>query len=221
MLTFDWIESDTPTVVEYTSGSGNWTCPAGVTSIYVECWGGSGGSSGSSTIGKTVFDGGDGSGGGAYAARTLSVVPGTNYPYVVGQGTTQLDEADRITTFNSTGTMVKADGGGDHYGGSAANCVGDVKYSGGNGAYGTTTYGGGGGSSAGPSGNGNDASGAIGGDQIDADSGDGGHGRTITGNGVQGTAPGGGAGGPFTGILDSANTGALGRPGKIRITYYT
>ena len=37
-----WVEPQT--VIEtFTSGSGTWTAPTGVTSIIVQCWGGGGG----------------------------------------------------------------------------------------------------------------------------------------------------------------------------------
>ena len=61
-----------------TPGTFSWVCPAGVTSIIVECWGGGGG---------TRSDNGNargGGGGGAYARSTFSVTPGITYNITVG-----------------------------------------------------------------------------------------------------------------------------------------
>ena len=75
----------------YTGANQTWTCPAGVTTVTVTCWGAGG--AGAST---------DGSGGaGAYMKGTLTVSPSTTYTVVVGGG-------GNITT-NST---VSAFGGG-------------------------------------------------------------------------------------------------------------
>tara|TARA_R110000822_G_scaffold66650_2_gene162622 strand:+ start:2475 stop:3257 length:783 start_codon:yes stop_codon:yes gene_type:complete len=59
----------------YTSGSGNWTCPANVTKVLAVVIGGGAGSSG----------GGAGYSGGI-AIGIYTVVPSTNYAYVVGAG---------------------------------------------------------------------------------------------------------------------------------------
>src|SRR5689334_6467853 len=57
-----------PTVVTLSSaGTSTWSCPAGVTSIQVECWGGSGGGGG--VLGGVASAGGGG-GGGAYSRTT-------------------------------------------------------------------------------------------------------------------------------------------------------
>lgn len=139
-------------VTTYTSGSGNWTCPAGVTSVYVECWGGGGGGGyvQGNAYGKALSGGG---GGGAYAAGLVSVTPGNSYPYTVGAGGSGGKPSGNggETTFNSTsikaipggyGSPVvnKIDGSvhsGDYgMGGMSTYCTGTVKYSGGNGAKG-------------------------------------------------------------------------------------
>lgn len=57
--------------------SGSFTCPSGVNEVYVECWGGGGGSAG--------FDGSSGAGGG-YAAGWVAVVPGTSYTITCAAG---------------------------------------------------------------------------------------------------------------------------------------
>jgi hypothetical protein len=59
----------------YTSGSGNWTCPANVTKVLAVVIGGGAGSSG----GGAGFSGG-------IAIGIYTVVPSTSYAYVVGAG---------------------------------------------------------------------------------------------------------------------------------------
>ena len=70
-----------------TAGTVNWTCPAGVTSIQVECWGGGGaggaGKKDANTGGNTAQNGGGG-GGGAYARRvSVPVTPSQNYTITI------------------------------------------------------------------------------------------------------------------------------------------
>lgn len=85
-----------------TAGTYHWTCPTGITSVMVECWGGGGtGGSGSSTNG-----GGGGGGGGEYAAEAaLSVTPGNMYTIVVGAHSAN-------STFNSTSVVAHAGSAG-------------------------------------------------------------------------------------------------------------
>lgn len=64
----------------YTANN-TWTCPAGVTRIFVEVWGGGGGGFQGGAIDRN-----GGGGGGAYAAAYVTVVPTTNYAVVVGGG---------------------------------------------------------------------------------------------------------------------------------------
>ena len=75
-----------PTTQTYSNaGTFSWTCPAGVTSIDAELWGGGGGGGGSSTN----SNGGSGGGGGAYVKKVnISVTPGNSYTVVVGAGGT-------------------------------------------------------------------------------------------------------------------------------------
>ncbi len=63
---------------EYTSGSGNWTCPAGVNNVDVLIVSGGGGGGGNY--------GGGGGGGAVGLYANLVVVPTATYPYVVGAG---------------------------------------------------------------------------------------------------------------------------------------
>ncbi len=70
-----------------TAGTVNWTCPAGVTSVQVECWGG-GGAGGAgrkdNNTGANTSQNGAGGGGGAYARKvSVPVSPGTNYTITI------------------------------------------------------------------------------------------------------------------------------------------
>src|SRR5690349_16173238 len=69
------------TTQNFTSST-TWTCPVGVNSVVVECWG-AGGAGGGNT---TSSDGGGGGGGGAYSKSTIPVTPGTVYTVTVGSG---------------------------------------------------------------------------------------------------------------------------------------
>ena len=66
-----------------TVGTTTWTCPAGVTSVQVECWGGGGAGGGVANV-KYILAGGGA--GGNYEVATVQVVPGTVYNIVVGAG---------------------------------------------------------------------------------------------------------------------------------------
>lgn len=82
------------------SNSTIWTCPTGITSIKVECWGGGG-----SGAGITGTTGGGGGGGGEYAAEaTLVVTPGNSYNVTVGA-------AGGVSTFVGDAKTVTAHGG--------------------------------------------------------------------------------------------------------------
>jgi hypothetical protein len=69
--------------VETFTSSTTWTCPAGVTEVLAECWGGGGGGGGSGT---TNGRGGNGGAGGAYARKTIAVTAGNGYTVTVGTG---------------------------------------------------------------------------------------------------------------------------------------
>jgi trimeric autotransporter adhesin len=79
------------------SSSTTWTCPTGVTKIYIELWGASGGGGGGSGAytnnGCMVWNGlgwsgsmGGSGGSGGYNSDTVSVVPGQTYSLIVGIG---------------------------------------------------------------------------------------------------------------------------------------
>ena len=71
--------------------STTWTCPAGVTQITVELWGGAGGGAGiytSSNGSYTEWHNGGSGGNGGYFRQTLTVIPGNQYAIVIGNGGT-------------------------------------------------------------------------------------------------------------------------------------
>lgn len=198
--------------VETFNASTTWTCPAGVTSVDVECWGG--GAKGHVASTKNT-----GGGGGAYAKKAgVAVTAGNDYTVTVGPGTST---SGNDTWFLSTETVI-ARGGSFRAPGFASQSVGDTKYDGGNG--GASAFkgmaGGGGGSSAGtgekgvdganPSGNSGGAGGTA-----PAGGGNGGNGGYYTTPApVAGSAPGGGGGGPSA-VAGAANGGA----GRVVLTY--
>lgn len=188
-----------------TPGATTWTCPAGVTSVSVECWGAGGGGnvSGGPAPG--------GAGGGAYSKSTLTVIPGNVYPLTVGAGVAgggggQSFFIDALTVMAMGGSPGNGGTNTGQPGGQASAGVGTVKFSGGTGGNGSNAeYNGGGGAAAHRTGNG--AAGLP--------PGSGGIAIFPAGNGGAGganagTAPGGGGGG-----------GALttGGAGRIILTY--
>ncbi len=175
--------------------NGTWTCPAGVTSVSVECWGAGGG-------GTTNTAGG---GGGAYSKKTVAVTPSSNYAVVVGTSAANANGGD--TTFASTTVVAKGglSGGNGRTGGQASAGTGDTKYSGGDGG---NTSQGAGGAGAGDSGDGS----AIIGDQRN---------RALPGqtNGGVGTKNNGSAGNRGGGGGSSTSAQYAGLGGELRITY--
>lgn len=78
------LPAQSPVTHEFTK-SNSWTVPRGVTSAFVECFGGGGG--GASVAAASGGIGGAGGGGGEYAAEpVVSVIPGTLVPFTIGQG---------------------------------------------------------------------------------------------------------------------------------------
>lgn len=221
-----------PTLVtKSTSGTTTWTCPTGVTSAIVRCWGG--GASGGGISTDNVIGRGGGGAGGQYAEKLVSVTPGTNYTCVVAATRTAVAGGDGQNGYDTTfgGTLVVAKGGyrGRSYenGGAKGWCpttggVGDIVYIGGSGSNGgAVSTGGAGGGGAGTSGNGGDASGNTGGSGTSEGGGNGGNGISSSGNGVAGIAAGGGgsAGGNTVDTLTTNRTGGNGAMGRMEIEY--
>lgn len=218
--------------VTYTA-SGNWTAPAGVTSVTVEAWGGGGG--GGAATGNPAKGGGGA--GGQYAKKVVTVTPGNTYAIVVGAGgavsTTTAGGAGGDSTFAATTVVAKGGAGGglasaNSSGGTAGvglstGGVGDVVYAGGSGSAGVfSNTGGAGGGGAGSSGAGGSASGNTAGTGTATGGGSGGAGivGTTSSNGNAGsTAGGGGGGGNATGTTD--RSGGAGASGQVFITYAT
>lgn len=204
------------TSVTFDSGSGNWTAPAGVTSVKAECWG-------------SGFSGSAGGGsGGEYAQEpALAVTPGNSYAYSVAPGLVVLNETGATTFAGDSGTVTAHSGtltslqtvSGGTGGTGSANTI---HFNGGDGGARASNAGGGGGSSAGISNAGTaggPSSGNTGGTGgvAPAGGGSGGRGADEPGSGVNGSAPGGGGGG-FAVNTDISGTGAA---GQVKLTWTT
>ena len=203
------------------SGPPNFTVPTGVTSITVECWGAGGGGS---TVTNSSRRGGGG-GGGAYASSTISVIPGSVYPVVVGTGGPG-NLAGGASSFNTT-SVVAAGGNGANAnsttgggGGTVIASTGTIKYAGGNGANGdaTSNFSGGGGGGAGSTGAGGNAIGSAAGAGATLWGGSGGTGVSNSSNGNGGSVYGGGGSGAVT---NSGNDriGGSGAQGQVIISW--
>lgn len=118
----------TPTIVTYTSGSGNWTVPAGVNTIevLVVAGGGSGGGS----------EGGGGGAGGVVYNANYAVTPAGTIAYSVGLGATGTSGSLGVSGSNSTFGTITAVGGG---GGGSVNNAGGAALGGGSGGGGGRT----------------------------------------------------------------------------------
>jgi hypothetical protein len=204
-------------------GTTTWTCPAGVTQVFAECWG-SGGSGATGNSGN-----GGGGGGGEYAAQFVAVTPGNNYSYTVAaggatsSGSAVNGHAGASSTFAGDSVTVTAHGGAagtfqSHSGGGGSGGSGSsntVNFPGGAGGP-AFPYSGSGGSSAGTA-----AAGQIGngyGNAPAAPTGGGaggaGTGANSGANGSAGAAPGGGGGGCF-----HSTTSGAGAAGQVRLTF--
>jgi len=182
--------------------SGNWTVPAGVTSVTVEIWGAGGGGGGSNTNAA----GGAGGGSGAYVSRIIPVTPGT-YAFTLGTG-------------GNAGTAAGGTGG---TGGNSTITIGGftLTANGGTGGVGDAGAVGAGGAASGGTTNTNGnpglAGGASGGNGgASPNGGTGGTGNT-NGAGSAGNTPGAGGGGGERG--GGNQTGGAGARGEIRFTY--
>ena len=221
------------TVTPFTTSS-TWVCPAGITSVKVECWGGGGAGGGTSSI--YTYSGGGG--GGAYTVNTVAVVPGITYTITTGTGALggfgNGGNGTASSFVNGATTLVTAPGG---IGGTKVNGVSSIvpglgeggaggigTYNGGNGASGTNsgTKSGGGGGGAGSTANGNSPlaastqTGGIGGALL---GGNGGNGTSGSANGTNGGTYGGGGGGGRRGNVVTNYAGGNGGNGFVRLTF--
>ena len=109
-----------------TSGSGNWTVPAGVTRIRVTCVGGGGGGGAGASAGGVPNIGGGGGGGNPVEycyATSVNVIPGSLIAYSVGAGGVGGSAASTTGTAGGNTTFAGATtgtGGTGGVGGSAA-----------------------------------------------------------------------------------------------------
>lgn len=216
-----------------TAGTHKWTCPAGVTSVQAEVWGGGGAGTA----------GGGGGGGSAYAVNaTVAVTAGKVYTLTVGAGgrpSTGKTAADNnarngsSSSFPGDSVTVTAQGGkspvvGASYGGDSGK---------GTSAGGTTIWWGGvgGTSPGGPGGGGGAAGSAAGRGQYGKNgaagtgtaggaggtgasgAGSGGAGAGMPGVPVAGAVPGGGGGGGYTRGVNYQ--GAAGGAGTVKLAY--
>ncbi len=218
------------------TSNGTWTCPAGVTTIYVSACAGGGGGGGGGSAGSitTVAGGGGGGGAGAFVlAQPVNVTPGATYTVVIGAGgaagaggsssgsTGNPGSSGGSTGFSLNGTSILALVGGS--GGAGGGYSSDLSVAGGSGGLpgggtgndGQTTSssrgagGSGGQGASGPFGIG----GGAGRSSTDASS-NGGWGTASNGYGC-----GGGGGGGRYALAGSGAPGGAGTPGFLLITY--
>jgi hypothetical protein len=214
-----------------TAGSGSWVCPAGVTSVTVECWGGGGGGG----FAHYEYSASGSGAGGSYISYTMAVTPGKTYYFVVGAGGS--GGTDSITPggtggasyFGSTIDTTQAnavvlaigglggnstDTGGksaahDSATGGAAVTSGNLPLTG----YTTSLYGAAGGSST--------STGATAGG-AGAHGGAGGAASTnyaASKIGYNGVVPGGGGSGAIDKTVKAGEVGGKGATGEVQITY--
>lgn len=101
--------------VQVFNASGTWTCPAGVTKVWVTAIGGGG--AGYHASGTSNSPGGGGSGD-MCLKKELNVVPGTGYTITIGGGGATNGAAGTATSFGALLTL--AGGGGGNSGGGGA-----------------------------------------------------------------------------------------------------
>ncbi|MEI7802825.1 MAG: glycine-rich domain-containing protein, partial [Bacteroidota bacterium] len=217
--------------------TGSWLCPAGITSVTVQCWGAGGAGGGN----PTNADGGGGGGGGAFTSKTVTVSQGNTYNFTVGAGGTGVaggnGNSGGDTYFPTVSPQVKALGGQGGFApvfgaggvagnGGASSGIGTIFHLGAIGGVGRnngTGTGGGGGSSAGTALDG--VAGSVGtatpgaGGTAPAGGGDGGNGAASNGNGNAGSIPGGGGGGSGDQNPTANRAGGNGANGQIVIVY--
>lgn len=236
-LQVTFVPITTEVVVSFTT-TGTWICPANVTAIQVECWGGGGAGGSALSIPSGSLQNGGGGAGSAHARLNLyPVTPGAIYELNVGMGgennssvnDTAVAGGDSwLKSVNPPSIKILAKGGAggassigntqNHVGGtgSATGSFGDMIDAGGNGAPGTASVPGGGGSSAGISANGMAAI-SNAGATAPSGGGEGGTAQiTNPGAGGKGFAPGGGGSGAKS--SGSQQAGGSGGTGKIVLT---
>lgn len=190
----------------YSSGSGSWTVPDGVTSITLLLIGGGGG-------GASAGGGGGGGGGGSISRTSYSVTPFSSISYSVGAGGFP-DSNGGNTTFGA----LTAGGGAGAFSSSTGGAGGTGDFTGGaGGSQISVPNGGGGGGSGGRSANGNNGAnsnaGSAGGAAV-SEGGAGGAGAVDAGDPSNGVAPGGGGGGS-----NAMTVGGSGAAGFIQIDW--
>jgi len=227
--------ADAATVYTFNSaGSSSWTCPAGVTSVQVECWGGGGAGGAAQTVSGSGPTGGGGGGGGAYLKSTaVAVTPGNTYTLTVGAGGTSaggVSTAGTASSFPGDSVTVTANGGaagtsedanGVFGAGGAGGAAGTgTSFAGGNGAAAVSgTGGGGGGSGAGTAAAGANASTVTGG-TAPVGGGGGASGSSSSAAGSAGSFPAGGGSGGYA-KSTTQRAGGAGGGGQVVITVNT
>jgi hypothetical protein len=228
------------------SSTTTWTCPANVTAVQVEAWGGGGAGGSACENGSSTATGGGGAGGAYAKVVSYPVTPGSTYYINVGAGGansstnngTQVPGGDSwFNSSNSPSTTILAKGGGG--GASAiggvlgsgglptAGSLGDVVYAGGAGIAPTLgRFGGGGGGSAGTNSAGlapTSSTNGLGAVSV-AGGGNGGNANPTASSSADGqsptTPPGGGGGGARDGgyVLPLVRSGGAGASGQVVIT---
>jgi hyaluronate lyase len=228
------------------SSTTTWTCPANVTAVQVEAWGGGGAGGSACENGSSTATGGGGAGGAYAKVISYPVTPGSTYYINVGAGGansstnngTKVSGGDSwFNSSNSPSMTILAKGGGG--GASAiggvlgsgglptAGSLGDVVYAGGAGIAPTLSrFGGGGGGSAGTNSAGlapTSSTNGLGAVAV-AGGGNGGNANPVASNSSDGqsptTPPGGGGGGARDGgyVLPLVRSGGAGASGQVVIT---
>jgi autotransporter-associated beta strand protein len=202
------LSADAATETFNTEGTVSWVCPAGVTSIQVECWGGggAGGSGRKSVTGTNTSQNGAGGGGGAYARRVaVPVTPGQSYTITIppaaisGSNGTETQNGGAVnggtvTFVGDSGVTVQAAGGSG-----GPNCYVTT-----NSTQGTTSGGAGG-----------TVAGSIGDPGAIYAGGNGFRGTLGAINNQDNSSGGGGGGAGDTSVGGSAVTGGTGAPGGV------
>lgn len=197
------------------AGTFSWTVPACAEQICIEAWGGGG--SGSSTYYPGALAGskpGAGGGGGGFGSGCFTVIPGTVYEVIVGEG------APGVTGTSSSPFGFNGQTGGSS---SVGNLI--IAYGGGGGIVSSVGGTGGTGGTSPAASNAQGASGKSAGNVVNYSqpSGGGGAGGNggagggpTTGVGAPGVAPGGGGSGSST---STGNVSGRGGDGRIIITW--